>query len=111
MPLPGCHGKGCTLPRITYRNRHQELVIWEPGFGSTRLLSGPGVRAGGDPDSGGGGQVVVVTVVVSQFNGTSTPKAGVIQYAKPGDNDCNVNSNRYSLSTALRESNSLSGQV
>ncbi len=31
--------------------------------------------------------------------------------AKTGDNDCNVNSSRYSLSTALCESNSLSGQV
>ncbi len=30
---------------------------------------------------------------------------------KTGDNDCNVNSSRYSLSTALCESNSLSGQV
>ncbi len=37
-------------------------------------------------------------VVVSQFNGTSTPKGSYS--AKTGDNDCNVNSNRYSLSTA-----------
>ncbi len=41
-------------------------------------------------------------VVVSQFNGTSTPKGSYS--AKPGDNDCNVNSSRYSLSTALCES-------
>ncbi len=38
-------------------------------------------------------------VVVSQFNGTSTPKG--LYSAKTGDNDCNVNSSRYSLSTAL----------
>ncbi len=31
--------------------------------------------------------------------------------AKTGDNDCNVSSSRYSLRTALCESNSLSGQV
>ncbi len=48
-------------------------------------------------------------VVVSQFNGTSTPKGSYS--AKTGDNDCNVNSSRYSLSTALCESNTLSGQV
>ncbi len=48
-------------------------------------------------------------VVVSQFNGTSTPKGSYS--AKIGDNDCNVSSSRYSLSTALCESNSLSGQV
>ncbi len=48
-------------------------------------------------------------MVVSQFNGTSTPKRSYS--AKIGDNDCNVNSSRYSLSTALCESNSLSGQV
>ncbi len=48
-------------------------------------------------------------MVVSQFNGTSTPKGSYS--AKTGDNDCNVNSSRYSLSTALYESNSLSGQV
>ncbi len=47
--------------------------------------------------------------VVSQFNGTSTPKGSYS--AKTRDNDCNVNSSRYSLSTALCESNSLSGQV
>ncbi len=41
-------------------------------------------------------------VVVSQFNGTSTPKESYS--AKTGDNDCNVNSIRYSLSTALYES-------
>ncbi len=34
----------------------------------------------------------------------------VIQ-CQTGDNDCNVNSSHYSLSTALCESNSLSGQV
>ncbi len=48
-------------------------------------------------------------VVVSQFNGTSTPKGSYS--AKTGDNDCNVNPSRYSLSTALCESNSLSGKV
>ncbi len=48
-------------------------------------------------------------VVVSQFNGTSTPKGSYS--AKTGDNDFNVNSSRYSLSTALCESNSLAGQV
>ncbi len=56
--------------------------------------------------------IVVVVVVVSQFNGTSTPKGSYS--AKTGDNDCNVNLHdlsRYSLSTALCESNSLSGQV
>ncbi len=40
--------------------------------------------------------------VLSKFNGTSTPKGSY--RAKTGDNDCNVNSSRYSLSTALRES-------
>ncbi len=52
---------------------------------------------------------LVVVVVVSQFKGTSTPKGSYS--AKTGYNDCNVNSSRYSLSTALCESNSLSGQV
>ncbi len=51
----------------------------------------------------------LMVVVVSQFNGTSTPKGSYS--AKTGDNDCNVSSSRYSLSTALCESNSLSGQV
>ncbi len=46
--------------------------------------------------------VVVVVVVVSQFNGTLTPKGSY--RAKTGDNDCNVNSSRYSLRTALCES-------
>ncbi len=40
-------------------------------------------------------------VVVSQFNGTSTPKGSYS--AKTGENDCNVNSSRYGLSTALWE--------
>ncbi len=48
-------------------------------------------------------------VVVSQFNGTSTPKGSY--GAKTGDNDCNVNSSHYSQSTALCESNSQSGPV
>ncbi len=43
-----------------------------------------------------------VVVVVSQFNGTSTPKGP--HSTKTGDNDCNVNSSRYSLRTALCES-------
>ncbi len=47
--------------------------------------------------------------VISQFNGTSTPKGSY--RAKTGDNDCNVNSSRYTLRTALCESNSLPGQV
>ena len=37
----------------------------------------------------------VVVVVVSQFNGTSTPKGPYS--AKTGDNDCNVNSTDKSL--------------
>ncbi len=40
--------------------------------------------------------------VLSKFNGTSTPKGSF--RAKTGDNGCNVNSSRYSLSTALCES-------
>ncbi len=40
--------------------------------------------------------------VLSKFNGTSTPKGSY--RAKTGDNDCNVNSSRYSLSTVLCES-------
>ena len=47
--------------------------------------------------------------MVSQFNGISTPNGSYS--AKTGDNDFNVNSSRYSLSTALCESNSLSGKV
>ncbi len=35
---------------------------------------------------------VLMMVVVSQFNGTSTPKGSYS--AKAGDNDCNVNSSR-----------------
>ncbi len=40
--------------------------------------------------------------VLSKFNGTSTPTG--LYHAKRGDNDCNINSSRYSLSTALCES-------
>ncbi len=40
--------------------------------------------------------------VLSKFNGTSTPKGSY--RAKTGDNDRNVNSSLYSLSTALCES-------
>ncbi len=40
--------------------------------------------------------------VLSKFNGTSTPKGSY--RAKNGDNDYNVNSSRYSLSTTLCES-------
>ncbi len=40
-------------------------------------------------------------IMVSKFNGTSTPKGSYS--AKTGDNDCNVNSSRYSLRTALCE--------
>ncbi len=41
-------------------------------------------------------------VSISKFNGTSTPKGSY--RAKTDDNDCKVNSSRYSLSTALCES-------
>ncbi len=41
-------------------------------------------------------------MMVSQFNGTSTPKGSYS--AKTGDNDCNVNSIRCSLRTGLCES-------
>ncbi len=41
-------------------------------------------------------------LIISQFNGTSTPKGSY--RAKTGDNDCNVNSSRYNLRTALCES-------
>ncbi len=40
--------------------------------------------------------------VIPKFNGTSTPKGSYS--AKNGDNDCNVNSIRYSVRTALCES-------
>ncbi len=40
-------------------------------------------------------------MMVSQFNGTATPKGSYS--AKTGDNDCNVNSIRHSLRTALCE--------
>ncbi len=40
--------------------------------------------------------------MLSKFNGTSTPKGSY--RAKTGDNDCNVNASRYSLSIALCES-------
>ncbi len=42
-------------------------------------------------------------MMVSQFNGTSSPEGSYS--AKTGDNDCNVNLSRYSLRTALCESN------
>ncbi len=42
-----------------------------------------------------------MVVVVSQFNGTSTPKGSY--RAETRDNDCNVNLSRYSLRTALCE--------
>ncbi len=45
---------------------------------------------------------MMMMMIVSQFNGTSTPKGS--HHAKTGDNDCNVNSSRYSLRTALCES-------
>ena len=41
-------------------------------------------------------------MLVSQFNGISTPKGSYS--AKTGDNDCNVNLRHYSLRTALCES-------
>ncbi len=40
--------------------------------------------------------------MLSNFNGTPTPKGSY--RAKTGDNDCNVNSSHYSLSTALCDS-------
>ncbi len=40
--------------------------------------------------------------MISKFNGTSTPKGSY--RAKTGDNNCNVNSSRYSLRNALCES-------
>ncbi len=40
--------------------------------------------------------------MLSKFNGTSTPKGSY--RVKTGDNDYNVNSSRYSLSTTLCES-------
>ncbi len=45
---------------------------------------------------------IFIEWVLSKFNGTSTPKGSY--RAKTGDNDYNVNSSRYSLSTALCES-------
>ncbi len=44
----------------------------------------------------------VSELVLSKFNGISTPKGSY--RAKTGDTDCNVNSSRYSLNTALCES-------
>ena len=43
-----------------------------------------------------------VKKMISQFNGTSTTRGSYS--ATTGDNDCNVNSSRYSLRTALCES-------
>ncbi len=51
----------------------------------------------------------MVVVVVSRFNGTSTPKGSYS--AKTGDNDCNANPSRHSPSTALCESNQGTGEV
>ncbi len=45
--------------------------------------------------------MALFSMVVSQFNGTSTPKGSYS--AKTGDNDCNVNSSCYSLRTAVWE--------
>ncbi len=45
---------------------------------------------------------ITYTECYQKFNGTSTPKGSY--RAKTGDNDCNVNSSHYSLSTALCES-------
>ncbi len=39
-------------------------------------------------------------MVVSQVNGTSTPKGSYS--AKTGDNDCNVNSSRYTVELQAR---------
>ncbi len=44
----------------------------------------------------------MMMMMVSQFNGTSAPKGSCS--ATTGDNDCNVNSSRYSPRTALCES-------
>ncbi len=46
--------------------------------------------------------LLVMMMMVWEFNGTSTPKGSYS--AKTGDNDCNVNSSRYSRRTALCES-------
>ncbi len=43
----------------------------------------------------------MVMIMIWQFNGTSTPKGSY--RAKTGDNDCSVNSSRYSPRTALCE--------
>ncbi len=53
---------------------------------------------------GSGVQVKVPQLMISQFNGTSAPKGSYS--VTTGVNDCNVNSSRYSLRTALCESNS-----
>ncbi len=42
-----------------------------------------------------------MVMIISHFNGTSTPKGSY--HVKTGDNDCNVNSSRYSLRTTLCE--------
>ncbi len=46
--------------------------------------------------------VYLIMMMISQFNGTSTPKGSY--RAKTGDNYCNVNSSHYSRRTALCES-------
>ncbi len=46
--------------------------------------------------------MMMMVMMVSQFNGTSTAKGSY--RAKTCDNDCNVNSSRYRLRTALCES-------
>ncbi len=56
-------------------------------FNQTKLFVN--IRFDYNPHKGGGGGGR------SQFNGTSTPKGSYS--AKTGDNDCNVNSSRYSL--------------
>ncbi len=85
------------FPGLEKQKGHQELLVCCVLNASLRLSDSVGCLR------------LVVMVVVSQFNGTSTPKGSYS--AKTGDNDCNVNSSRYSLRNALCESNSLSGQV
>ncbi len=111
------HPSYCWCPRV--RQPALNGLLWA-NFGSINTsgdLGPPGGRSGGHrPGWEGGGlespliewkhphsttPLQLVVVVVSRFYGTSTPKGSYS--AKTGDNDCNVNSSRYSLSTALSQ--------
>ncbi len=100
---PGlCRSGQRAVPGLAgWSGQHHSVRGWRVGGGDERF----GLNGHGWPKEGERWMVVVV----SQFNGTSTPKGSYS--AKTGDNDCNVNLSRYSLSTALCESNSLSGEV